>query len=407
MHRPKYLINTKYWDGIICFLSIALSIGLSIVFPVVIRSSDLRLQNTNSSQPKKSEKSASVATEERIKPLIVMITCRLGDKESFGAGIIFGYAGSRIYIATANHVVRQGTDEAKNVRVRFKWLPGESIEAKLLEHVDINLDLAVLVVGDRLETDFKSLPFDQLGDSTSLKRGHSVHSIGNPRGQQWRVNVTPDRVSDKVGDTISFESGFIGPGHSGGALLNERWELVGMIKADEPPDGVAVNIRSILNTLHRWDYPVKLTGSALVRPETDIQSNVGSSDPVANEIGQKKGNGFYEVTLENVTISNSSGQQPCPFAVQPNERAIIVRFAIGALNNSVSAYTRKEGDTDFLLLDQQGNRFERVCGNGWYGWGTRTITLVYVIPKDSEELKFRFHDVRYGSAIIFSFPARQ
>jgi hypothetical protein len=401
LHRPKYL-NTKYLDGIICFLSIALSIGLSIVSPVVIRSSDLSLQNTNTSHSKKPEKSASVATEERIKSLIVMITCRLGDKENFGAGIIFGYTASRIYIATANHVVRQGIDEAKNVRVQFKWLPGESIEAKLLGNADSNLDLAVLVVTGRVEIDLKSLPFDQLGDSTSVKRGDLVHSIGNPRGQQWRVNVTPDRVSDIVGDTISFESGFIGPGHSGGGLLNERWELVAMIKADEPPDGVAVNIRSMLNTLQRWDYPVKLT-----RSKADIQSNVGSSDPVASEIGQKKSNGFYEVTLENVTISNSSGQQPCPFSVQPNERAIIVRFTIGALNNSVSAYTRKEGDTDFLILDRQGKRFERDCGNGWYGWGTRTITLVYLIPKEIEDLRFRFHDARYGRPIIFSFPAGQ
>jgi S1-C subfamily serine protease len=93
-----------------------------------------------------------------------MIKCRLGDKESFGAGIIFGYTASRIYIATANHVVRQGIDEAKNVRAQFRWLPGESIDAKLLEHVDSNLDLAVLVVTDRVETDLKSLPFDQLGD---------------------------------------------------------------------------------------------------------------------------------------------------------------------------------------------------------------------------------------------------
>jgi hypothetical protein len=231
------------------------------------------------------------------------------------------------------------------------------------------------------------------------------------------MNVTPDKVADKIGDTISFESGFIGPGHSGGALLNERWEVVGMIKADEPPDGVAVNIRSILETLSRWGYTVKLRRSETAPPkvptETDNQSTVessnleptGSNSSVANEIGQKRSNGFYEVTLENITISNSSGQQPCSFTVNPNERAILVRFTIGALTNSVSAYTRKEGDTDFLILDQQGKRFERACGNGWYGWGTRTITLVYLIPKDSKELKFRFHDARYGSAIIFSLQA--
>jgi hypothetical protein len=70
--------------------------------------------------------------------------------------------------------------------------------------------------------------------------------------------VTPDKVSSRSGATISFESAFIGKGHSGGALLNERWELVGMITADEPPDGIAVNIQSVLDALSQWDYPVSL-----------------------------------------------------------------------------------------------------------------------------------------------------
>ncbi len=365
---------------------------------------------------KKPEKSVSANTEDTIKPLIVMITCRFAEREGLGAGIIFGYSATRVYIATANHVVRQGTDEAESVRVQFKWLPGESIKAKLLEHVDSNLDLAVLVVTYRMESDLKSLTLDQLGDSTSLKRGDTVHSIGNPRGQQWRVNVTPERVSDKVGDSIFFESGFIGPGHSGGALVNERWELVGMIKADEPPDGVAVNIRSMLDALSRWGYPVKLRirQTSNVQIPTDSEGGSANSElssgrpratAVPGEIGQKKSNGFHEITLENVTSSNTPGQQPCSFSVRPEERAIIVRFTIRALNNSVSAYIRKEGDTDFLIVDQQGNRFERLCGNGWYGWEARTITLVYMIPKDSEAPKFRFHNARYGSPIIFSFPA--
>jgi hypothetical protein len=202
----------------------------------------------------------SISPEEKIKPLIVMITAKFmdPDEERFGAGIIFGLGNDRVYIATANHVVRKGPQEAQSLRVRFKWLPGEAIEARLLEHSESNLDLAVLAVVGRLGMDFKSMPFNQLGDTNSLKRGDAVYSIGYPRGQPWRANVTPDKVSSRSGPTISFESAFIGKGHSGGALLNERWELVGMITADEPPDGVAVNIQSVLDALSQWDYPVSL-----------------------------------------------------------------------------------------------------------------------------------------------------
>jgi hypothetical protein len=211
---------------------------------------------------------SSVSPEEKIKTLIVMITAKFmdPDEERFGAGIIFGLGNDRVYIATANHVVRKGPQESQSLRVRFKWLPGEAIEAKLLENSESNLDLAVLAVVGGHGMDLDSLPFHlaasamdlQSGNPNSLKRGDAVYSIGYPRGQQWRVNVTSDKVSDRSDNTISFESATIGKGHSGGALLNEKWEVVGMITADEPPDGVAVNIWSVIGALRQWGYPVRL-----------------------------------------------------------------------------------------------------------------------------------------------------
>lgn len=236
----------------------------------VVPASQKQPKKTVSTPPESyQDKSKSVAPEEKIKPLIVMIKCRLGDEESFGAGIIFGFGNDRIYIATANHVVRKGAQEAQNLRVQFIWLPGESIEAQLLDHSDNNLDLAVLAVIGRHGMDSTSMSFNQLGDTNSLKRRDVVYTIGNPHGQQWRVSVTPDKVSSKSGNVISFESAIIGPGHSGGALLNESWELVGMIKESEPPDGVAVSIQGVVDTLREWRYPVNL-GPASPRSATPV-----------------------------------------------------------------------------------------------------------------------------------------
>jgi len=253
----------KYLNRIICSALMAVQIfgGLPIATPIVAVSQTPQRQRQlpTTSEPYQ-DKSQAGDPEEKIKSLIVMIEGRFGDEVSFGAGIIFGFQLDRIYIATANHVVRKGTQEAQNLQVKFKWLPGESIEARLLKHSDKDLDLAVLaVVGRRLGMDFKSLPFNELGDPSSLKRGDAVYMIGNPSGQQWRVNVTPDNVSSKSGNIISFETAFIRPGHAGGALLNKNWELVGMIKADEPPDGKAVNIKSVIDTLREWEYPVDLS----------------------------------------------------------------------------------------------------------------------------------------------------
>src|SRR6478609_1405624 len=63
--------------------------------------------------------------------LVVMIRCTLDGKESIGAGIIFGAANDRLYVVTASHVVRHGADEATDIRVELRSLPGEPMRATL------------------------------------------------------------------------------------------------------------------------------------------------------------------------------------------------------------------------------------------------------------------------------------
>jgi hypothetical protein len=82
--------------------------------------------------------------EEEAKEMIVMVRGTLGGTPMFGAGIIVGSRSDRLYIATANHVVRKGLNDAEDLRVELRSLPGEAIAANLLEHADESLDLAVL-----------------------------------------------------------------------------------------------------------------------------------------------------------------------------------------------------------------------------------------------------------------------
>lgn len=213
---------------------------------------------------------------ENSKQLVVMLSGQLRGDQTFGAGIIFGSRGDRLYIVTANHVVRTGTQEVQDLRIKFRFFPGERLKAQLLHHTDERLDLAVLCVEDvRIsEIPIDSLKFDQLGDVRSLKRGDEVYHVGCPNGIPWRANVNPDRISEKVGELIKFESNFIAKGHSGGGLFNNRWELVGMIRADQPPDGMAVSIESIQEKLKSWAYPINLkirdTSSGAAKSPPDI-----------------------------------------------------------------------------------------------------------------------------------------
>ena len=263
--------------------------------------------------------------EEAVKPLIVMITSQFADEvKDSGAGIIFGKGSDRLYIATANHVVRKGKQEARTVQVEFKWLPGEAIEAKLLSDVDPDLDLAVLNVENVNNLHIPDvLRFDQLGDPSSLKPGDAVYLIGNPQGQSWRISVTPDNVLEKPGNLISFETTHIAPGHSGGALLSEKYEVVGMIKTTVSSDGVAVNIQNVLDSLTKWGYPVNLEHKAEVTriqpgeaPPVEVPNFSGLTEAEARRqlSGGVAGLSRGEITYQdsNKTFGTVIDQSPAP-----------------------------------------------------------------------------------------------
>ncbi len=210
------------------------------------------MQNTDVANP----------AEEEIKPLVAMISCRLGEEESFGSGIVFDSGSGRLYIATANHVVRKGDQEGRNIRVLLSFLPGESLSGKLLSNYDGKLDIAVLAITDLKENgvDLELLHFDRLGTSSNLKRGDPLYSLGYPQKRPWQLNVVPDRLAERAGDVLRYESNFVKEGHSGGAVLNESRELIGMIIKDSSLYVEAINIDRVLLALRNWGYAVALQG---------------------------------------------------------------------------------------------------------------------------------------------------
>jgi len=238
----------------------------------------------------------------RIEQLVVMIRGPMGGAETIGAGIIFGVSteSDRLYIATANHVVRRGTMEAQKLQVQFRWLPGDPVTATLLTHRDASLDLAVLAITGleriRVRPERPPFAFDQLGDTTSIGRGNPVYPLGYPHGDPWIKPVTAAPIAHASVDSITFQTSFLSAGYSGGALLNGQFELIGMVRRDEPPNGEAANIDRIVEKLTQWGYPVELSRAPSPPPDgpcarARIVSPAGSKDrqgandfPVANEV---------------------------------------------------------------------------------------------------------------------------
>lgn len=288
--------------------------------------------------------------EEEAKEMIVMVRGTLGGTPTFGAGIIVGSRSDRLYIATANHVVRKGLNDAEDLRVELRSLPGEAIEANLLEHADESLDLAVLNVPGLSERHIsvEGLPFDLLGDPDGLERGDPVFHVGNPNGTRWRSNVTPDAVSLVVGTEIRFESYSVAPGSSGGGLFDQWWNLVGLVRADQPPDAVAIPIDIVLQRLEGWGYPVDLAPS----PRT------GEGEPGGREEHEPTDSRSSGCSLSG-TVFDSVTNEPLPgviigFQTYTEDRRDAERVEFNAattgLDGEYRADCRGIDDSKFPLL---------------------------------------------------------
>ena len=177
-----------------------------------------------------------------------------------GSGVIYDKAG---YIATNNHVV----SGAESLTITFcddEAVPG------IVKGTDPSVDLAVVAVswsdvGDKTKEVIKVAT---IGDSSGLTVGESAIVIGNALG--YGQSVTTGVISamerevqlqDDSGKTIKNKliqtDAAVNPGNSGGALLNMKGEVVGVVSAkysDTQVEGMGYAIpissaKSIIETL--------------------------------------------------------------------------------------------------------------------------------------------------------------
>ena len=124
---------------------------------------------------------------------------------------------------------------------------------------DSSHDLAVLLVPSL------SAPALPIGDSTKLAVGDTVYAVGNPRGLEGTFSqgiVSGIRKIDS--ETILQITAPISPGSSGGPILNEQGEVVGVAVATFE-DGQNLNFAipaSYLSTMNLAERPLPLASAA-------------------------------------------------------------------------------------------------------------------------------------------------
>lgn len=169
---------------------------------------------------------------EKVYDAVVVIEAYNNDTlKSTGTGFVYKKTGGKGYIMTNNHVV----DDANNVKIIYS--NGTTATADVLGKETYS-DIAVLTVKDDTVLSVVSL-----GDSTKMRLGDTVFTIGSPLGSEYSGTVTRGILSNKDRlVAVSLTSGStsdwimkvlqtdaaINPGNSGGPLLNINGEVIGI-----------------------------------------------------------------------------------------------------------------------------------------------------------------------------------
>ncbi|MFZ2650908.1 MAG: trypsin-like peptidase domain-containing protein [Burkholderiaceae bacterium] len=194
-----------------------------------------------------------------VQRLVAVYTARFeGSEPKTGTAVVFALTPGRIYLVTAAHAVRHNGRSPSAIELKLGGSDPE-LGARLEKFDDKGHDIAVLVVERPAAgaVDLADLPFDRLAAAGSAKRGDPVFVVGNRRNA-LSVNVTPDRVSAVNSSSIRFESKFVVTGFSGGPLFNERWQLLGLVLSDDPPEVEAIAFVAVAAKLRQWKLPLAL-----------------------------------------------------------------------------------------------------------------------------------------------------
>ena len=146
-----------------------------------------------------------------------------------GSGVIISSDG---YIITNHHVIETAED------IQITTNDNQSYEAKIIGSDEQN-DIALLKIESSEE-----LPYAVFGDSDSTQIGEWVLAVGNPFNLTSTVTAgiisAKSRSLDPTGRTTQSyiqTDAAVNPGNSGGALINEIGELIGINTAIQSQTG--------------------------------------------------------------------------------------------------------------------------------------------------------------------------
>ena len=238
---------------------------------------------------------AGVTGGERIAWLVaddvVRITTTLPDGSAAeeGFGFVFGESNGRIYVVTADHVVRQGKSDGNEgkaegslkVQVIFRGDQGHRYDAELL---DLQLlpergDLAVLQLPK--PPSFRAA-WPSVADADALVPGVRAWRIG--KVERWIPATVPGEFVGRSALWLAFDNLDTPRGSSGGPVVTQDG-IVGMVVAEGGMTGVpsdVLPIGTIEGVLREWQLPWNLRSDHKA-PVAEPPSVAAPTEPVVSQ----------------------------------------------------------------------------------------------------------------------------
>ena len=282
---------------------------------------------------------------QQVLPSVVSVVTHMSSGQGYGAGsgVIMREDG---YILTNYHVI-EGGDAVKIMLLS----DGTTYDAQLVGY-DESLDIAVLKI------DAEGLTAAQFGDSDLLEIGDAAYAIGNPMGYLYGT-MTDGIISalhvevDVDGKSMNLiqTSAALNSGNSGGALINEQGQVVGITvakisgKEDEAlVEGLGLAI-PISDARPFINYILE-TGETC-QPAIGITCSAAAMDGTAGVMVQ---------SVEPDGPAREAGLQKLDLIVAGNGKAVDSIYSLKRLINETGV-----GGVISLTVLREGERLEVTC----------------------------------------------
>ena len=282
---------------------------------------------------------------QQVLPSVVSVVTHMSSGQGYGAGsgVIMREDG---YILTNYHVI-EGGDAVKIMLLS----DGATYYAQLVGY-DESLDIAVLKI------DAEGLTAAQFGDSDLLEIGDAAYAIGNPMGYLYGT-MTDGIISalhvevDVDGKSMNLiqTSAALNSGNSGGALINEQGQVVGITvakisgKEDEAlVEGLGLAI-PISDARPFINYILE-TGETC-QPAIGITCSAAAMDGTAGVMVQ---------SVEPDGPAREAGLQKLDLIVAGNGKAVDSIYSLKRLINETGV-----GGVISLTVLREGERLEVTC----------------------------------------------